>query len=213
MEIKIPPANIGILNENRKRKRIVSSKECQFDMKDALRHMFSAFNEAVQLYNLEIGLTNPQDRVRSMEASYFNSKLIQCLRSRFKTRLKRGKYGRIILYENGYVVLFKKLGKNDKPMNIRTKVTDAIENQLMGNLFNKDEDGSSPIIFFGYSKTKFGEIAHPRIVYIDENLVKWTINENDITPVEEISLFGNTTTSSLVHATVKPMLKIKKKVE
>ena len=213
MEINFKPTNIGFLNEKRKRKRVISPKECQSDMNEALQRMFLAFHEAVQLYNIEIGLTDPQDRIRGMEASYFNSKLIQCLRSHFNAHLKRGKYGRIILYEKGYVVLFKKLGKNGKPMNIRTKVTDAIENQLMGNLFNIDEDGSSPIIFFGYSKTKFGGIAHPRIVYIDENLVKWTLDENDITTVEEISLFGNAITSSPGHAIVKPILKIKKKVK
>ena len=206
------PTNIGIFNEIRKRKRIISSQECQFDMKDALQHIFSAYHEAVKLYNLEIGMTNPQDRIRGLEASYFNSKLMQCLRSYFDTHLKRGKYGRMFLYENGYIVLFKKIGKNGKPMNIRTKLMDAIENQLMGNLFNAEEDGSSPMIFFGYSKSRLGEIVHPRILYIDENSVKWTIEENEITPINEVNLFGNVV-SSHGHATVKPELKIKKKAE
>ena len=206
------PTNIGIFNEIRKRKRIISSQECQFDMKDALQHIFSAYHEAVKLYNLEIGMTNPQDRIRGLEASYFNSKLMQCLRSYFDTHLKRGKYGRMFLYENGYIVLLKKIGKNGKPMNIRTKLMDAIENQLMGNLFNAEEDGSSPMIFFGYSKSRLGEIVHPRILYIDENSVKWTIEENEITPINEVNLFGNVV-SSHGHATVKPELKIKKKAE
>ena len=212
MEIKISPTNVGITNEKPKRKRIISSKECQFDMKDALRHIFLAYHEAVKLYNLEISFTSPQDRIRGMEASYFNSKLMQCLRSHFETHLKRGKYGRMFLYENGYIVLFKKIGKNGKPMNIRTKLTDAIENQLMGNLFNTDEDGSSPIIFFGYSKSKLGEIVHPRILYIDENSVKWIIEEDEILFTNELDLFGNVP-SSLGYATIKPELKIKKKVQ
>lgn len=111
MKYFISPTNVGILNDKRKRKRIISPKECQFDMKDALKHIFAAFHEAVKLYNLEIGMTNPQDRIRGLEASYFNSKLMQCLRSYFETHLKRGKYGRMFLYENGYIVLFKKIGK------------------------------------------------------------------------------------------------------
>ena len=212
MKYIISPANVGNFNNKRKRKRIISPKECQFDMKDALRHIFTAFHEAVKLYNLEIGMTNPQDRIRGLEASYFNSKLMQCLRSYFESHLKRGRYGRMFLYENGYIVLFKKIGKNGKPMNIRTKLMDAIVNQLMGSLFDNNEDGSSPIIFFGYSKTKLGEIVHPRILYIDDNSVKWTIEENEITTINEINLFGNIPPTH-GHVTVKPELKIKKKAE
>lgn len=205
-------ANVGVLTERRKRKRIINPKECQFDMKEALVQIFTAFHKAVELYNSEISFTNPQDRTRGMEASYFNSKLMQCLRSFFGTNLKRGKFGRMFLYKNGYIVLFKKLGKDGKPMNIRTKLMVSIENQLEGNLFNSEEDGTSPIIFFGYSKSKIGELIHPRLVYIDEGSVKWTIDEEQIIPEKEINLFSNE-----VHfaetPSVKPKLKIVKKVE
>lgn len=206
------PAKVDNFSEKRKRKRIINPKECQYDMQDALREIFMAYHEAVKLYNSEIGLTNPQDRTRGMEASYFNSKLMQCLRTYFDTNLKRGKYGRMFLYENGYIVLFKKLGKNGKPMNIRTKLMVSIENQLEGNLFNSDEDGSSPIIFFGYSKSRIGELIHPRLVYIDEGSVKWTIEEDQIISENEVNMFTNVAPSS-DHAVVKPELKIKKKVE
>lgn len=206
------PAKVGNLSEKRKRKRIINPKECQFDMEEALRQIFIAYHEAVKLYNYEINFTNPLDRTRGMEASYFNSKLMQCLRVYFDTNLKRGKYGRMFLYENGYIVLFKKLGKDGKPMNIRTKLMVSIENQLEGNLFNSDEDGSSPIIFFGYSKSKMGELIHPRLVYIDEGSVKWTIEENQIISENEINLLTDVVHSP-GHAAVKPELKIKKKIE
>ena len=205
-------AKVDIFSEKRKRKRIINPKECQYDMQDALRQIFMAYHEAVKLYNSEIGLTNPQDRTRGMEASYFNSKLMQCLRAYFDTNLKRGKYGRMFLYKNGYIVLFKKLGKNGKPMNIRTKLTDSIENQLEGKLFNSDEDGSSPIIFFGYTKSRMGELIHPRLVYIDEGTVKWTIDESQITPENEVNMFTSIAPSS-GHPAVKQHLKIKKKAE
>ena len=206
------PAKVGIFSEKRKRKRIINPKECQFDMKDALQQLFLAFHKAGTLFNAEIGLTNPLDRTRGMEASYFNSKLMQCLREYFDTSLKRGKYGRMFLYKNGYIVLFKKLGKDGKPMNIRTKLTDSIENQLEGKLFNSDEDGSSPIIFFGYTKSRMGELIHPRLVYIDEGTVKWTIDESQITPENEVNMFTSVAPSS-GHPAVKPHLKIKKKAE
>ena len=206
------PAKVGNFSEKRKRKRIINPKECQFDMKDALQQLFIAFHEAVEVFNLEIGKTAPQDRTRGMEASYFNSKLMQCLRTYFDTNLKRGKYGRMFLYKNGYIVLFKKLGKNGKPMNIRTKLTDSIENQLEGKLFNSDEDGSSPIIFFGYTKSRMGELIHPRLVYIDEGFVKWTIEEDQILSENEINMFTNIVPLT-DHAVVKTELKIKKKAE
>jgi len=82
-----------------------------------------------------------------------------------------------MLYVKGYIILFKKLDKNDMPMNIRTKMTDSIENQLQGRLFQDDEDPTAPILFFGYKKNQFGELVDPKLVYIDENKVKWAINK------------------------------------
>ena len=205
-------ANVDNLSEKRKRKRVINSKECQYDMKGVLLLIFMAYHKAVKLYNDEISLTNPQDRTRGMEATYFNSKLMQCLREYFDTDLKRGKYGRMFLYENGYITLFKKLNKYGMPMNIRTKLVTSIENQLEGNLFNSDDDGSSPIIFFGYLKSKIGEMIHPRLVYIDEGCVKWTINEDEVLPQQKATLLTHSIHST-TQVKVKPKLKIKKKAE
>lgn len=211
MNKKIPPTKVGDFHQTGKRKRLINAKECQFDMKEPLILIFNAYHKAVELYNSEIRLTNPQDRVRGMEASYFNAKLMQCLREVFPNNLKRGKYGRMFLYSNEYIVLFKKLDKNGKPMNIRTKLSSSIENQLQGNLFGNEEDGTSPIIFFGYSKSPIGEMIRPRIVYIDEECIKWTIEEKDILPQKEATLFPVQTLEE-AHASVKPHLKVKKKV-
>lgn len=208
---KISPAKLGNFQRTGKRKRLINAKECQYDMKESLFLIFNAYHKAVELYNSEIRLTNPQDRVRGMEASYFNAKLMQCLREVFPNNLKRGKYGRMFLYSNEYIVLFKKLDKNGKPMNIRTKLSSSIENQMQGNLFDNEEDGTSPIIFFGYSKSLIGEMIRPRIVYIDEECVKWTIEEKDILPQKEVTLFPVQTPEG-AHVSVKPHLKVKKKV-
>ena len=54
------------------------------------------------------------------------------------------------------------------PMNLRTKMTDSIENQLQGRLFQDDEDPTAPILFFGYKKNQFGELVDPKLVYIEE---------------------------------------------
>lgn len=211
MNNKVLSAKLGDFHQTSKRKRLINAKKCQFDMQEPLVLIFNAYHKAVELYNSEIRLTNPQDRVRGMEASYFNAKLMQCLREVFPYNLKRGKYGRMFLYSNEYIVLFKKLDKNGKPMNIRTKLSSSIENQLQGNLFGNEEDGTSPIIFFGYSKSPIGEMIRPRIVYIDEECIKWTIEEKDIFPQKEAILFSVHTPEE-AHVSVKPHLKVKKKV-
>ena len=157
-------------------------------MKDELPLLFRAFHNAVLKFNEEVGLTSPEDRIRGFEATYFNAKLVQCLRELFGNDLKYGKYGRVILFKNGYVCLFKKLNSRGLPMNIRTKNSVSIGNQLQGNLFNCEDDGSSPIVIFGYSKDKLGALIRPRIVYIDEERLKWTIEENQIVKTTGTSL-------------------------
>ena len=72
------------------------------------------------------------------------------------------------------------LDKNDMPMNIRTVLSDSIENQLQGSLFEDDYDGTSPILFFGYKKDSLGLFVQPKLVYIDEGKVCWEINENNL---------------------------------
>ena len=121
--------------------------------------------------------TPPEARMRGFEAHLLNVKTIQSIQQYFSRDWKTGKYGRFMLYVKGYIILFKKLNKNDMPMNIRTKMTDSIENQLQGRLFQDDEDPTAPILFFGYKKNQFGELVDPKLVYIDENKVKWAINK------------------------------------
>lgn len=151
-------------------------------MREILSLIFTAYYEAVKMFNEEISKTPIEYRTRGLEASYFNSKLNQCIGKVLGDALKRGKYGRRFLYKNGYIILFKKLKSNNMPMNIPTRLTEAIRNQKMGNLFGDDENGCEPILFFGYTKSKFGEICNPRIVYIDEEHVKWMIDESTIHP-------------------------------
>lgn len=86
------------------------------------------------MYNKEVAQTPPSARPRAFEANLLLAKLIQCVQNHFGSDLKRGKYGRLMLTVNGYIIFFKKLDKNDMPMNIRTVLSDSIENQLQGSL-------------------------------------------------------------------------------
>ena len=76
---------------------------------------------------------------------------------------------------NGYIILFKKLNRKNMPMHIDSKVYQAIENQMQGTLFARNDDFIEPILFFGYQKDKFGELQSPKLVYIDEFKFKWEI--------------------------------------
>jgi hypothetical protein len=91
-------------------------------------------------------------------------------------------------------MFFKKLNTRDFPMNIRTKHSDAIVNQLQGELFEGTGDLSAsaePVVFFGYKKDRFGIIGDMKLVYIDEDKVKWTIPEDGVLKKEAIELVGD----------------------
>lgn len=162
--------------EKQKRKRIISAKECEIELGSILTKLFEAYGDAVKQYNKEIVLTPPEARMRGFEAHLLNVKIVQSIQKYFSRDWKTGKYGRFMLYVKGYIILFKKLDKNDMPMNIRTKMTDSIENQLQGRLFQDDE--TQQLLFcFWLQKNQFGELVDPKLVYIDENKVKWAINK------------------------------------
>mgnify|MGYP000041020411 FL=1 len=163
-----------------KRKRVINAKECEFELKEILIPLFEAYHQGIDMFNNEIQQTPPDARIRGFEANLLNAKLVQCIQKSFKEDWKRGRYGRIMLYKNGYIIFFKKLNNRDMPMNIRTKMACSIENQEQGILFHDDDNGRAPILFFGYKRNRFGEIVDPKIVYIDEGKVKWAITETDI---------------------------------
>ena len=162
------------------KRKLISKKECLHDLESELQTMFRAFSEATQLYEQEIVSTPPVSRAKNFEASFLNSKMMQCIQKYFPVNWKFGKYKRFILRINGYNVLFKKLNGKDMPMNVKTVLSDAITNQLQYSLFNDSPEVADPIVFFGYRKDKFGNITSPKLVYIDENHVKWVIDSADI---------------------------------
>ncbi|NDV47455.1 hypothetical protein D0T49_10395 [Paludibacter sp. 221] len=163
-----------------KRKRIINAKECENDLKDYLEGLFESFWGAVCNYEKEVVQTPIEARCRGFEASLLNSKILQSVQSNFKEGWKFGKYKRFMLRINSYIVFFKKLNNKDMPMNIQTRFSSSLQNQEQGKLFDISDDGTEPILFFGYNKDRFGNICNPKLVYIDEGKVSWTITESDI---------------------------------
>lgn len=169
------------------KRKIISKDECLHDLESQLQTMFQAFSEAVELFEQEIVLTPLASRAKNFEASLLNSKMMQCIQKYFPDNWRFGKYRRFILRVKGHNVLFKKLNGKDMPMNVKTFLSDAIANQLQYSLFNDSNEVIDPIVFFGYRKDRFGNIISPKLVYIDENHVKWIIDSNDIKEVKVVS--------------------------
>jgi len=65
-------------------------------------------------------------------------------------------------------------------MNIKTKSVQAISKQLSLPLFNGKSTVEEPILYFGYRKDKTGNILDPKLVYVDESLVQWTVTHENI---------------------------------
>ena len=73
-------------------------------------------------------------------------------------------------------------------MNIKTKSVTAISQQLSIPLFDDTTFVAEPILFFGYNKDSFGRIINPKLVYIDEDQVKWEINKDNVSTTKTISI-------------------------
>ncbi len=170
------------------KRRLASLEGCQNDLKNELLLMFSAFYGALKNYQAEVVQTPIEARARGFEASLLNSKMIQSIQEHFPKNWKFGKYKRFTLRLNGYIILFKKFNKKGLPMNIKTKSVTAISQQLSIPLFDDTTFVAEPILFFGYSKDSFGRIINPKLVYIDEDQVKWEINRDNISTTKTISI-------------------------
>lgn len=196
-------AKLDNFHQSPNRRRLASLEGCKYDLEEHLKNMFLAFQEALIKYNKELAQTPPEARARAFEASLLNSKMIASIQKHFPKNWRFGKYKRFILRIEGYIVLFKKLNKFDKPMNIKTKMVSAINSQTSLSLFNDESFIEDPILYFGYQKNKLGNIVDPKLVYIDEDQVKWTISQNDLPGADNV----NITTSSPVAPTATPTLR------
>ncbi|WP_375579069.1 hypothetical protein ABWH96_18955 [Marivirga tractuosa] len=163
-----------------KRRRLATQDGCLLDLQEELPIMFKAFSEAFEAFEKEISQTPPMARARGFEASLLNSKMIQSIQDNFPNNWKFGKYKRFTLQKNGYTILFKKLNNKNMPMNIKTNTVNAIAQQEQLSLFDDNSLVANPILYFGYKKSNIGSIVDPKLIYIDDNKLKWIITADDI---------------------------------
>jgi hypothetical protein len=162
------------------KRRLASEEGCLVDLYETLPHLFLAYEVACIGYNDIVDKFRPESRGRGFEATVFNTILIQAIQKLFPQNWKFGKYKRFILYKDGYLILPKKLDSNGMPMNIKTKMVESINQQLIGSLFEESGYVEDPILYFGYKRDKLGRLHSPQILYIDENKKKWTIAPSDL---------------------------------
>jgi hypothetical protein len=200
---ELPAKNLNV------KRRVATVEECKLDLAAKLQEMFLAFYDALQMFDAEIRQTPPEARARAFEASLLNSKMIQSIQKHFPKNWKFGKYKRFLLNIEGYTILFKKLNSKNKPMNVQTVHSTGIENQSQVSLFEGTHTSIDPILIFGYKKNLVGKIHDPKLVYIDENEVRWTITENSIEENENgvVTLNKPITPNVPVIEKAKPKLK------
>jgi hypothetical protein len=163
-------------------KRLLADYEtCKTELKNETHLLFSTCEEALENANERLLAFPINSRSRTLEASIVQSCFTEVLFRSFGDKAFFGKYKRLILRVNGYLILFKKLNNKGLPMNIKTLNVQSIlnQNQIL-DLFSESEYNDEPILYFGYQKDKIGQFVNPQLVYIDEGEIKFTIGIADM---------------------------------
>lgn len=151
------------------------------ELKKELNSLFKVFFNAIAKTSDALLMFPPHIRSRTLEASIIQSFYNGALFEAFENKAFFGKYKRLILSINGYLVMFKKLNSKGYPMNIKTTNIQSILNQQRGlDLFADTNYNEDPILYFGYQKNKLGAYVNPRLTYIDNGQVQFSITESDI---------------------------------
>lgn len=186
-------------------KRVLAvSETCKVELKSEIQLLYKAYEEALTKSSKVLSMLPVHSRSRTLEASIIQSCFAESLIENFPEKAFFGKYRRLILRVNGYLILFKKLNKKGYPMNIKTVNVQSIlnQNQVL-DLFSESDYNDEPILYFGYQKNRFGEYVNPQLIYIDEGEVKFSIVETDVQVVLNITNRSNDDVS----IEVKPKLK------
>lgn len=163
------------------KRRLASEGVCKVELEKELQLLFNVFYTALDKTNIVLSAFQPSHRSRTFEASVMQSSFAEALSDSFGDKAFYGKYKRLILRVDGYLILFKKLNGKGKPMNIKTINVQSIlsQNQVL-DLFSNSDYNDEPILYFGYQKNRFGQFVNPQLVYIDEGDINFTITEKDL---------------------------------
>lgn len=169
---------VKIISEKRNR---IEQEDFNAIFKEHFAEVFRAYTLGLMRYNDEIQQTIPQARAR-LDSVLLNAKITESFIIHFPESYSVGKYKRVIFRwaDAPVQLIIKKLTSNSKPSYVPTILSDAIQNQEQMSLFEGCYQIEEPILIFGYSRSKTGEVIEPRIVYFDGE-AKWvTYLENAI---------------------------------
>lgn len=154
---------------------------CKLELSKELGLLFKTFESALNSTNEDLLSYKVQFRSRTLEASIMQSYFAEYLQDNFANKAFYGKYKRLVLRTNGYLILFKKLNTKGYPMNIKTINVQSIlnQNQVL-DLFANSDYNDEPILYFGYQKNRFNEYVNPQLIYIDDNEIKFSISAEDM---------------------------------
>ncbi|MCD9616104.1 hypothetical protein [Chryseobacterium gleum] len=163
------------------KRRLALENVCKVELKKDAQLLFNAYYDALDKANEVLSSFAPSHRSRTLEASIMQSSFAEALFDKFGDKAFFGKYKRLVLRTNGYLILFKKLNTKGYPMNIKTLSVQSIlnQNQVL-DLFADSDYEDEPILYFGYQKNRFGQFVNPQLVYIDDREIIFTINEKDM---------------------------------
>ncbi len=163
-------------------KRLLANYEaCKFELSRELSLLFQTFESAILSTQDELLNFKLQFRSRALEASIMQSYFAEFLQENFGSQAFYGKYKRLVLRANGYLILFKKLDGKNMPMNIKTGNVQSIlsQNQVL-DLFAESDYNDEPILYFGYQKDRYGQYVNPQLIYIDEGVIKFSIGKDSM---------------------------------
>ncbi len=163
------------------KRRLALADVCKVELKKDAQLLFNVYYDALGKANEVLLSFAPIHRSRTLEASIMQSSFAEALFEKFGDKAFFGKYKRLVLRTNGYLILFKKLNTKGRPMNIKTLSVQSIlnQNQVL-DLFADSDYEDEPILYFGYQKNRFGQFVNPQLVYIDDSEINFTINEKDM---------------------------------
>lgn len=194
---------VSLRRRNGKR-LLADSSTCKIELKKEVPLLFKTYYEALEKAEFKLSDFPPYSRSRNLEASIIQSCFAEKLLENFRDSAFFGKYRRLILSINGYLILFKKLDKKGFPMNIKTVHVQNLLNQSTTlDLFSDVNYSDNPILYFGYQKDKFGDYMNPQLIYIDEEKIKFSITEADF----QVQMPINQMVGNSAEIEVKPRLK------
>lgn len=184
------------------RRKEADQAKFEEDLYPELPKLSRLIHESFEMYKIEGTNRSPNYRNRNWDSNTINSNIQGKMISEYGDRIKFDN-GRMYLNLGEYIIFFKKLEKNFRPQNIKTKNSEKLFNQLALPM-----EEPTPIVWIGYQTDKdYSEITGIYAISLTGDDINWISDltmERTLVNVE----FKTNTDSDVSRVRIK---KIKKK--